>query len=180
MDLHALLKQGNGRQQAERVMRTVDRDAAHFKALMAIMLGSERVAGQRAAHAADLVAEKHPHLVLPHLGSMLDALDRDLHEGVHRTCIRIMQHCDLPRKWHGPITAAMFARIAERDRPVAQRAFAITVAMRMVLLYPELAPEFIALLEHALLPDPGPAVRTRARKALAQLKSDRAAQVGDV
>src|SRR5690349_13112235 len=101
MELRSHLQLGLSREHAERVMQEVGDDPIRFKELITIMVGTDRKAGQRAAYAADLVTERHPQLVVPHLSALLAVLDRDVHEGVHRSAIRIMQHCELPEKWHG-------------------------------------------------------------------------------
>ncbi|MGV3636098.1 MAG: hypothetical protein ACO1NQ_00500 [Flavobacteriales bacterium] len=96
-------------------------------------------------------------------------MDAPVPEAVQRNSIRIMQTCTLPPRFHGRITSAMFARIGDPRRSIAQRAFAITVAARMMDAHPDLAPELRLLLEDALRTDPGPAIRVRATKVLNHL-----------
>lgn len=173
MDIRAQLLKGNGRANAEAVARSVGDDKDRFAALMHCMLDDTRLVGQRAAYSVSLVCEAHPHLIKPYMKRLLDALDLPVHEAVQRNTIRILQHCELPKALHGRITEAMFARIADPQRSIAQRAFAITVAMRMVTLYPELADELRLLLEDALRVDPGPAIRSRGSKALKVIRPTR-------
>jgi len=113
-----------------------------------------------------VACDPHPDLATPYVRELLAVLDRPVHEGVQRTSIRVMQQCTLPKTYHGRITEVMFARIADPACAIAQRAFAITVGLRMVKAHPELAPELRLILEDVLRVDPGPAVRSRAGKAL--------------
>jgi hypothetical protein len=121
---------------------------------------------QRAAWPMSLACEAHPGLATPWLPRMLDQLDKPVHEAVHRNVVRTLQFCALPEKLRGRITEVMFTWIADPSRPIAARASAITVGTRLVALHPELADEFRLLLEDALRVDPGPAIRSRAGKAL--------------
>jgi hypothetical protein len=166
MDIRAQLLKEHSRANAEAIADVVGDDAQRFAELMRYMLDDEYRVAQRAAYSVNLVCEKHPLLIKPYLKRLLDVLDRPVHEAVQRNSIRIMQHYDLPKALHGRITQAMFGRIADPQFSIAQRAFAITVAQRMVNAYPELRDEFHFLLEDALRVDPGPAIRSRAHKAI--------------
>lgn len=176
MDIRAQLLKEHGRRNAEAIADFVGDDPERFATLMRCMLDDVYRVGQRAAYSVSLACEAHPQLIRPYVKRLLDVLDAPVHEAVQRNSIRIMQFCELPKKLHGRITEAMFARIADPQRSIAQRAFAITVAERMARVYPELKDEFRLLLEDALRGDPGPAVRSRATKALramARLRSGR-------
>lgn len=172
MDLRSqLLTGGHSRASADRIAAYVGDDPERFTALIHLMLhgGSERLR-QLAAHSVSVACDPYPDLATPHVKDLLAVLDKPVHEGVQRTSIRVMQRCTLPKALHGRITEAMFARIADPARAIAQRAFAITVAMRMAKAYPELGEELRLLLEDVLRVDPGPAIRSRATKALQVLR----------
>lgn len=171
MDIRAQLLKAHGRVNAEAIADFVGDDKERFAVLMRCMLDDPYRVAQRAAHSVNLVCEGHPHLIKPYMKRLLDVLDTPVHEAVQRNSIRMMQFCELPKPLHGRITEAMFARIADPRRSIAQRAFAITVAMRMVKVYPELSDELRLLLEDALRVDPGPAIRSRATKAQKVLRS---------
>jgi hypothetical protein len=116
------------------------------------------------------VCEAHPSIGEPWAAKMLDRMERPGHEGVHRNIIRSLQFAVLPKKLHGRIFSKMSAIIPDPQHTIAQRAFAITVAMRMVETYPELSGEMHIILEAILHPDPGPAIRSRASKSLKKLQ----------
>lgn len=166
-----LLAGGHSRAGAERVAAFVRDDPERFGALMALMLhdGTERVR-QLAAYGLSVACDMDPKPAGPYVKDLLATLGRPAHEGVHRACVRMMQDCPLPKALHGRITQAMFALVADPAKAIALRAYAITVAMRMVELYPALGPELRLLLEEALRVDPGPAIRSRATKALVRLR----------
>lgn len=166
MDIRAQLLKEHGRRNAETIAAYVGDDPERFATLMHCLLDDMYRVGQRAAYSVGLVCEAHPHLAAPYLKRMLATLDAPVHEAVQRNSIRTMQFCELPEELHGRITEVMFARIADPQRSIAQRAFAITVAGRMVKLYPELMGEFRSLLEQASIQNPSPGIRSRVAKAL--------------
>lgn len=174
MDIRARILKEHSRANAEAIADFVGDDAQRFAELMGHMLDDEHRVAQRAAYSATIVCGRHPVLAKPYVKRLLDVLDRSVHEAVQRSAIWMMQECELPKALHGRITDAMFRRIADPQYAIAQRAYAITVALRMVRHYPELADEFRLLLEGALRVDPGPAIRSRATKALRALRMEAA------
>ena len=173
MDIRDELMRGHSRLNAERIADHVGADPGRFRELMRCVLKDSILAGQRAAYSMGIAVENHPELVVPYLKDLLVALDKPLHEAVHRNTLRILQFCVLPQKLHGPMAEKLFAVIHEPSRPIAVRAFAITAATRVVQLYPDLEHEFRLLLEEANRNDPGAAIRVRTREALKALSSPR-------
>lgn len=175
MDIrYRLLAGGHTRANAERIAAYVGDDPHRFAELMGLMLhdGTTRVQ-QLAAHGVSVVCESHPDLATPYVKELLATLDRPVHEGVQRSSIRVLQWCALPKALHGRIADAVLARIADPSFSIAQRAFSITVAMRLVGTHPGLANELRLLLEEALRLHPSPGVRSRAMKALRQLAPEK-------
>ncbi|MFT3886315.1 MAG: hypothetical protein QM724_13075 [Flavobacteriales bacterium] len=170
MHIRVQLLKEHSRANAEHIARYVGDDAKRFAELMHCMLHDDtyRVC-QRASYSVGLACEAHPHLAAPYLKDLLAVLDQPVHEAVQRNSLRIMQYCELPAWLHGAITQAAFARVADPSRSIAQRAFAIRVAERMVEAHPELGPELRMLLENVLREHPTPAVRSRATKVLQAL-----------
>lgn len=166
MDYHAVLLNDRSKANIQCVADHIGSDAARFEKLMALMLQGTSHESQMASWPMSIACEACPELGGRWVKKMLDQLELPLHQGVHRNMIRAMQFCSLPKALHGKITNKMFTIVQDPNQPIGSRAFAITVGMRMVKLYPELAAEFKLILEEALRVDPGPAVRSRATKAM--------------
>ncbi len=166
MDYRGALLSDRNKANIQRIADHIGRDPKRFAALMELVLHGTSREAQLASWAMSITCEAHPELGGPWGRKMLDQLDLPLHQGVHRNLIRALQFCPLPKALHGRITEMMFAIVQDPAQPIASRAFSITVGMRMVMQYPELTAEFKLLLEEALRVDPGPAVRSRATKAL--------------
>ncbi len=171
MDIRAQLEKAHSRANAQAIADHVGDDKARFAVLMDCMLEGTFQVAQRAAFSVGIACERHPHLAAPYVGRLLDMLEAPVHEAVKRNSLRIMQFCELPETLHGRIADLLFALVADPMRSIAQRAFAITVAMRMVQLYPELAGEFRTILEVVMRSGPSPAIRVRCRYAAEKLDS---------
>lgn len=169
MDIRAELDRGHSKEISLRIAEHIGADPDRFAVLMRCLLRDTPRIVQRAAWPMGMVCEAHPEIATPWMSTMLDLLDEPVHEAVHRNIVRTFQFCALPKKHHGRLTELMFAWITDARKPIAPRASAITVAMRLAKLYPELADELRLILEDALRNDPGPAIRSCATKALKEL-----------
>jgi len=169
MDIRAALDREHNKAISQHIAEHIGDDAERFAELMRVMLRDSPGMVQRAAWPMGMACEAHPELATPWVPKMLDLLDERAHEAVHRNIVRTLQFCALPKKLHGRLTGTMFTWIADPRRPIAARASAITVAMRLIKLYPELASHLRLLLEEALRVDPGPAIHSRATNALTAL-----------
>lgn len=176
MDVRAALDREHSKALSLRIVRHIGRDTTRFALLMRCMLEDAPHIAQRAAWAMGMACEAHPELATPWMARMLDELDKPVHEAVHRNIMRTLQFSALPKSLHGRLTQVVFTWIGDPARPVAARASAITVALRLVEVYPELAPELRLILEDVLRTAPPPAIRSRGTKALRSLhgRNDRA------
>ncbi len=173
MDYRSALLQDRGKATIRRVADHIGDDPKRFALLMCVVLHGTSREAQLASWPVSIACEAHPKLGEVWVAKMLELLDRTGHPGVHRNMIRAMQFCTLPEPLHGTITERMFTLIQDPNQTIGTRAFSITVSMRMVLKYPELANEFRLLLEAVLRTAPGPAVRSRALKAFRVLNRNK-------
>lgn len=169
MDIAATLAEDRSKQNIDRVREYVGSNAVRFRELMQLVLyGSDREQ-QMSSWVLSEVCDHRPELAKKWAGQMLSLLDGSVHQGTHRNIIRSFQFMELPVQHHGMITDKMMAILTDPHQPIASRAYAITVAMRMVHRYPELATELKLLIEEVLRVDPGPAIRSRAIRARTRL-----------
>ena len=169
MDIAATLAEGRIKQNIDRVREYVGSNNARLELLMQLVLHGTDREQQLSSWVLSEVCDHRPELAKSWSGQMLLLLEQPLHPGTHRNIIRSFQFMELPEPHHGMITDKMMAILADPHQPIASRAYAITVAMRMVHLYPELATEMKLLIEEVLRVDSGPAVRSRAIKARKRL-----------
>lgn len=164
MNIHAELEQQRSLSLARRIVQYVGDDPDRFAQLMRCMLHGSRRVAQHASWPMSMACEAHPALTAPWIADMLHALHEPMPEAVHRSIMRTFQFCELPETLHGRLTAFVFSCIADPGRSIAMHAFSITVACRLVKLYPDLTDEFILLLGDALRDKPAPAIRSRVKQ----------------
>lgn len=140
-----------------------------FAELMHLVLKGDARTAQLAATPMTIAIEAAPDLATPWLTRMLALLDAPAHPTVYRSVMRSLQFAPLPEHLHARILDKMLAWINDPTRDIAPRAFAISVALRIVEWHPPLASELKAHLEVLERTSPGPALRVRLRKGSRQL-----------
>lgn len=96
---------------------------------------------QRASWSVSKLADKQASLLLPFMRKMISNLDHPLHDAVVRNTIRVWGFMPIDEEYEGEIFERCFNYIVETKHAVAIRAFAITVAGKIALKYPELKHE---------------------------------------
>ena len=81
MDLRAALLAEHSKRQTERIVEYVGDDPEGFAELMQLFLGPVYRVSQRAAWAVSNCIERHPELVKPYYGKMLEQLEREMSSG---------------------------------------------------------------------------------------------------
>ena len=170
MDYRSALLKDRGKASIRRVADHIGGDTKRFAVLMDLVLHGTPREAQMASWPVSIACEAHPELGGVWVKKMLELLDHPVHPGVHRNIIRALQFCSLPEPLHGTLTERMFTLVQDPTQTIGTRAFSITVSMRMVMEYPALTNEFKLLLQELLRAAPGPAVRSRAIKALRVLE----------
>lgn len=135
-------------------MDHIGNDPGRLAELVRVFERGNRRMKQRAAWPISVVAERHPELVVPHLGKLLEYLRRnDVHNAVKRSVARLLQFVDVPKRLHGKVFSYCVDLVADPSEPIAVRCFAMTAAARVARDQPPLMGELRlvaeAQLEHA-------------------------------
>jgi len=141
-------------------------DRTRFSVLMDIVLRNDKPMAQRAAWAVSHCLESHPSLADPYLSDMVNLLDKDVHDAIHRFVLRSFETVKLPVEFHGLIIDKAFAILMNRKASIAPRMFAMTVIYRLSKVYPEIKPELDLVLNEELEYG-STGFRNRAKKMLA-------------
>lgn len=169
MDLQTELIKAHNRQQAEKITRYIGDNPARFASLIKIYLEGPYRITQRASWPIAKCVERNPSLVKPHIKSLLDFLNTPgVHDAVKRNTMRLFQYIDIPKRNHDQVMTICFAYLQERKLPVAIKAFAMTVLMKVIHDKPELLQELRIIIEDEL-PYASAAFRSRGTKVLKQL-----------
>jgi len=164
MDIRQALKAEHSKRQTMAIVEFIGDDAERFAQLMKIFFAGEYRLTQRAAWPMNYCAERHPALIQPYLPKLLACLEReDVHDAVKRNVVRLLQYIEIPKRLAGKVYARCVDLIDDADRPVAVRAFALTVAARIAKSEPDLLNE-LRLVVRKHLPHTTVAFQKRARE----------------
>jgi hypothetical protein len=166
MDIREALRTEHSKRQTAAIAEYVGNDPKRFAELMAIFFEGEYRSTQRAAWPMSVCIETQPQLIYPYLGKLINQLERDdVHNAVKRNVVRLLQYIDIPKKMLGKVYSHCIDLIDDINEPVAVRAFALTVAIKIAGSEPALLDE-LRLVVNAHLPHTSIAFHKRAREIL--------------
>lgn len=166
MPLRDLILEEHSKAQCDRIVAYVGDDKKRFAALMDLFFSGERRVSQRAAWPMSYCIQAHPALITPYLGRLIRQMGKPgVHDAIIRNSLRLLQHVEVPKRYHGELMSTCFAFIENPETAVAIKAFALTVLGNLAGLYPEIFPEIELVIEDRLEHETA-AFRSRARKLL--------------
>jgi hypothetical protein len=169
MNLHKLLRGRFSKNEVSQIVDYVGDNPVRFKALIDIFLEGPYRISQRVSWPMTYCAEKHQHVVRPHLKTLLNYLKKpEADNTIKRNTIRLLQFIDIPRALEGTIAERCFGYLQTRSEPIAVRVFAMTVLSRICEKNPELKQELKILIEDEM-PFGSAGFRSRGKKILKKL-----------
>jgi len=84
---------------------------------------------------------------------------------VKRNSVRLLQHIDIPKKFHGEVMDLCFNYVSSPNEPVAVKAFSLTILQNLSTDYPEIKNELKLIIEDRW-PHETAAFHSRAKKFL--------------
>jgi hypothetical protein len=169
MDLLRSIEKEHSKTQCEKIIKYVGGDKERFAELMQVFLNGEYRVSQRAAWPLSICVEKNPELITPWFKQVLPLLKKPgVHIAVVRNVVRLLQHVQIPKRFHGQVMNDCFEFIADNDTPPAIKAFSLTILENLSVSYPDIKPELKLIIEERW-PYETAAFHSRARKVLKKL-----------
>lgn len=156
MDLQALLIKNGGRANVDAIVKWIGPDQARFAELIKAMQRGTKTTRQHGAWPLSYAAMAHPELLNKHLPQILKWLsEANHHDAVYRNILKIFTEVDIPEKHAAALFDACIGFAKAEHRPVAIRAYALWILMKLVKRWPELQHELNLLATELLkLPQP--------------------------
>lgn len=154
---------------AEYLARIIGPDQESFDELIELFLANEYRVTQRAAWVFRLCVDAHPWLLDKHLKSIIENLQKPVHDAVKRNTVRILQFVNIPEELMGLTADICFRFLNSGSEPVAVKVFSMTVLFNIVKEYPELKDELKISIEDQL-PFASAGFKSRAGKILKALE----------
>ncbi len=168
MDFITSLNIDSSRTVADMVTLAVDDDPTKFEEIFQITISQPYPISMRAARVFYQVCEFNFEIVKPYLGKMIEELSITKIDGVKRAFLKIYTIHPIKfdsLKNSGKLISLCFDWLMNPKESIAVRAYAMDVIEIAVKQEPELAPEFIAVVE-SILDDDSIGLRKRAQKFL--------------
>ncbi len=148
MDLKAALLEEHSKAQAMKIVQYIGTDQKKFDELLQFFLTNEYRISQRAAFSLGHACEAHPHLIAPHLRTIIENLQDDtVHDAVKRNTVRVLQDMDIPEDLLGLTADICFNYLNDPKVAVAIRIFSMTVLFNICKKEPDLANELKLVIE---------------------------------
>jgi hypothetical protein len=123
----------------------------------------------RAAWALAHINEKNSQLFIPYLGEIADIVTTTKNLSIKRELLKILIFHPLPDEPSGVLLDDCFETITSNFFPVGLRMYAMSMVAKYCERYPELTPEFLAVLETILAEPPSVGMKGWAKRLIQQL-----------
>jgi len=168
MNLREQLLKEHSRANCLKIVKWVGSSPERFAELFELFLSNEYRVVQMAAWPVSYAVEAHPDLIRKHLPALLKNLEKPgTHPAVRRNSIRLLQHVEIPKKYHGGVMNFCFDYISDPKEKAAVKAFSLTVLENLSKQYPEIKQELKAIIEDRWDSET-PAFRSRAKKIISR------------
>ncbi|MES2628064.1 MAG: hypothetical protein V4616_03760 [Bacteroidota bacterium] len=158
----------NGKDHIGKVAASLGNDAEKFSALIAIILQNQPKYAQKAAWVMEHCCNQYPQLADPHISALLELCPKDVHPGVRRAILHVLEKRPMNEDQTGIALEMAFEFLQAADELVAAKSYAMGMIMHLSAEYPELRNELKLHLE-AQLPHQSPAFKSKAVKILTAL-----------
>jgi hypothetical protein len=166
MNLREMILAENSKSQTNKVVKWVGQSQQRFDELFKLFLSKDTDMSRRAAWSLSYCTRAYPKLINKHLGKLIKNLQKeDLHDAIKRNSVRILEHIDIPKRYHGDTMNTCFNFIQSPGESVAIKAFSLTVLGNLLPLYPDIRNELKLVIEECWEHETA-AFRSRAKKLL--------------
>ena len=164
MDLRRTILAEHSKANCNKIVKWIGHSQGRFTELFNLFLHSEYRVNQRAAWPLSYCVIAHPNLISPHLAKLVKNLHKPgIHDSIKRNTVRLLQHIDIPKKFHGEVMDICLHYIATPNEPVAVKAFSLSILHNLSQQYPEIKKEVKLIIEEQW-PYETAAFRSRAKK----------------
>jgi hypothetical protein len=152
MDILALLQQKYSKDTCQIIVTWVGGAQQRFDILFQHFLTGNNRVTQMAGWPLTYCIQLHPNFINKHYPQLLQFVQQpNTHHAVKRNTVRLLQFVTIPKKYQGIVMDICFTYVAAPKEPVAIKAFALTVLSNLAVMYPEIVPEVVALIQHQIL-----------------------------
>jgi hypothetical protein len=169
MNLRETILAEHSKATCNKIVKWVGSSQKRFDELFNVFLKSEYRVNQRAAWPLSYCVIAHPEFMSTNFSKLVKNLHKPgIHDSIKRNTVRLLQHVDIPKKYHGEIMDICFQYISSHSEPVAVKAFSLSILQQLSKYYPEIKHELKLIVEERW-PHETAAFHSRAKKILQTL-----------
>lgn len=166
MNLRETILAEHSKANCNKIVKWIGDSQERFDELFHLFLNSEYRVNQRAAWPISYCVIDHPKLISRHFSKLIKNLHKpNLHDSIKRNTVRLLQHIDIPQKFHGEIMDLCFHYISSPTEAVAIKAFSLSILQNLSKQYPEIRNEVKLIIDERWEYETA-AFRSRAKKFL--------------
>jgi len=166
--LESLLVLESSRRNTDMVADLVLKKPDFFSELASILLKNEHPVSWKAAWVMDVVSEKQPDLLVPHLDRILDHLELFTDDGAKREVLRMLSRSSIPENKTGHVITLCFDWLTSAKESVAVKMFSMEILYRISQEEPGIKKELTDSIEMRM-PEESPGFRSHGKKILKKL-----------
>jgi hypothetical protein len=140
---------GLSRFNTDLIVADVGCDPDKFAEIIQLMHTKSPIA-MRAAWVMTTITDKYPHLILPHLSTLIEKIPIHDHPGTTRSVLRTLAQVDIPEQYQGVLFNYACDCIENSAIPVAIKVYGMQILYNISQYEPDLKPELILLIENYL------------------------------
>ena len=147
MDIKATLLREHSKANTMYITDYIGNSQQRFDILMDLFLHDEYRVVQRSSWVISFVAEKYPHLIMPHLNNVIASLENPPHVAVKRNILKVLASMEVPEEHQGILVDLCFKFLYDPKEAIAVHAFAMQVIFEIGKNEPDLFHELKQILE---------------------------------
>lgn len=148
IDIKAQLLSELSRVNVDFTIHTLGNNVEYFRELINLILTEPDPMPMRASWVIEGITLKYPAMIQPYTGLLIKNLRKFTHQGTCRNLLKIFSRIEIPKKYHGVLLDICFEWLENENRSVAEKVFAMQIIANHLRLYPELANEFLEILNN--------------------------------
>jgi hypothetical protein len=155
---------------ADMAVAHIGNDQPLFDDAIELLLRDIYPLSMRSARVVQLVVQKHPNLLRPHVQTLISAISKSKVDGVKRCALKILSETPvfITEDEFGELADICFSFAEDEKNAIAIRAFAIDILLKVAKKYPEVMPELRAILE-SITPHGSAGLKNKCNKILKKL-----------
>lgn len=169
MKIDKLLEDNDIRLKKSELVKVIGANEKSMKYLVELAFSRNMPVCWRAAWVMDAIAEEQASLADQYITRIWKELCLKHPDGVTRSALRMLTRYDIPEDDQGQAADICLEWLEKESVPVAIKAHAMTILMKLARIYPELKDEFITILEHQV-PNNSIGFKARANHIIKDLK----------